>query len=318
MRSTTALSSPTPEVRTQARLDLLPVLAALGVRNPSAVHTVTGGFDTALWRVESEGRCYALRVFRADQAAAWHREAAVMPILLDLGLPVPSVHAAAITDDSPALLLSWCTGGTLLSELRRQPWRVWQLGTVMGRMQATIHSLHVTEALERSLPAWTPRLVHSVELEQLLRPTGRAASVLHLDYHPLNLMSYRGAITCVLDWPNAAIGDPRADLARTMALFRLAAARGVLEGVLARLLEAAWLRGYRQRRPPDALENLDPFCIWAAEMTESDLRPKLGRPGVWLTERDLERLRRWATTCRRRMAGTVRRDPDPPSEVNSP
>jgi hypothetical protein len=36
-----------------------------------------------------------------------------------------------------------------------------------------------------------------------------------------------------------------------------------------------------------------PFYAWAGALMERDLRPKLGRPGVWLHERDLTRIRRW-------------------------
>ena len=122
---------------------------------------------------------------------------------------------------------------------------------------------------------------------------------------PPNIMTDGRSITRGLDWANAAIGDPRADVACRMAPFRLAPIPGVLEGVVAWLLPAAWLRGYRERRPPNALENLDPFCVWAGRMTERDLRPKLGRPGVWLAERDVGRVRRWTTACRQRMSGTL-------------
>ena len=51
--------------------------------------------------------------------------------------------------------------------------------------QAVIHSLPVTDAVARYLPAWTPQAADESELEQLLRRASLSAgSVLHLDYHP--------------------------------------------------------------------------------------------------------------------------------------
>ena len=44
--------------------------------------------------------------------------------------------------------------------------------------------------------------------------------LLHLDYHPLNVLGEAGAISGVLDWTNADGGDPRADVARTGAILR--------------------------------------------------------------------------------------------------
>jgi hypothetical protein len=39
-----------------------------------------------------------------------------------------------------------------------------------------------------------------------------------------------------------------------------------------------------------------PFYAWAGALMERDLRPKLGQPGVWLQESDLERIERWTRT----------------------
>jgi hypothetical protein len=41
-------------------------------------------------------------------------------------------------------------------------------------------------------------------------------------------------------------------------------------------------------------------------MMERDLRPKLGRPGVWLREHDLIRIRRWTVGWQNRIASRAR------------
>src|SRR4030042_1376357 len=43
----------------------------------------------------------------------------------------------------------------------------------------------------------------------------------HMDFHPLNVLSDGRNITGVVDWTNAAAGDARADLAWTVTLLRM-------------------------------------------------------------------------------------------------
>jgi aminoglycoside phosphotransferase (APT) family kinase protein len=89
---------------------------------------------------------------------------------------------------------------------------------------------------------WLQENRHIVQEEQL--------SVLHNDFHPLNIMS-DGQSMSVLDWSDAAVGDRHHDLARTLALFELAPplARGWFErsilGVLRRYIIPQYLSFYR-------------------------------------------------------------------------
>jgi len=166
-------------------------------------------------------------------------------------------------------------------------------------MHARIHALPVPAPLAQVLPAWDARRedLEPELLARLARPAGFATSVLHLDYHPLNVMVDRGRVTGVLDWANVAIGDRRADLARTVTLFRLAplppGTPPVARLVIRPLLEAGWRNGYRHGQIANPFVDMAPFYAWAGAMMERDLRPKLGRPGVWLQESDLARIRRW-------------------------
>ena len=109
-------------------------------------------------------------------------------------------------------------------------------------------------------------------------------------------------VTGVLDWANAAVGDPRADLARTVTLLRLAPSPpgtpAVLVLGLRRVLETGWWLGYQQLAGP--FGDMAPFYAWAGAMMERDLRPKLGKHGVWLQPSDLARIHRWTTTWKRR------------------
>ncbi|HVB09814.1 MAG TPA: phosphotransferase, partial [Bacillota bacterium] len=109
--------------------------------------------------------------------------------------------------------------------------------------------------------------------------------LLHGDYHPLNVLTDGERITAVLDWTNAAAGDPRTDVARTLSILRLEGrvpGRFPLE--LRRVLapfERAWLAGYGGDLP-DAI-----FRAWAGAFMADDMAAK--RPPDHIA-----RVRRWA------------------------
>ena len=111
-------------------------------------------------------------------------------------------------------------------------------------------------------------------------------------------------ISGVLDWANAAAGDPRADVARTFSILRLAASapgRPPLRDRLGRrLLALSWRWGYTQAAGPTG--DLTLFTAWAGAVLVRDLAPKLGRPGVWLQPHHLDGIRRW-TAAQKRRAG---------------
>jgi hypothetical protein len=134
----------------------------------------------------------------------------------------------------------------------------------------------------------------------------RPPALLHLDFHPLNVLVGDGRVTAVLDWANARAGDPRADLARTLSILRLAplprGITGALEWTARRAFEAGWRRGYR--RVAGSPGGLAPFCWWAGLVMERDLAPRLGRADLpWLTPAFLDRVRRWTADWRVRAGG---------------
>jgi aminoglycoside phosphotransferase (APT) family kinase protein len=297
-------------------LDPMAILAALGVPDAASAERVFGGWDTVIWRVERPSACAhpgvgsqagassALRLFRAGEEETCRREVAAMRAAAAGGLPVPVVHAEGAWRDRPALLLSWCPGRPLRDELFARPWRAWPLGRAFGRMLARVHALPPPDGLRESPQAWIDLAGPDEEpLKARLRSLARGpAALLHLDYHPLNVMTDGTEMTALLDWANARAGDPRADLARALTILRYGPAgaktRRLLIILLGRVVELACSFGYRQvaGRP----EEMAPFHAWAWTMVERDLAPKLGRPGVWLRPCHLEGFRRQAALWKRR------------------
>lgn len=282
-------------------LDPFAILAALGVTDATAATPVSGGQDTAIWRVEHGGIVSALRVFRPDQARMSQFEVSAMRLAAGGGLPVPQIRAEGVWRDRPALLLSWCAGRTLLAAFQRQPWRVRSLALQFGRMQARIHTVGAT-TLHSHRGDWIgwvgPEEMRIQEHLRALNP--RMDALLHGDYHPLNVMTDGERITGVLDWPNAMAGDPRADLARTFVVLRFTP--GVtprpVERVAIALFLRFWWRGYQQLA--GRVEGMAPFYAWAGAATVRDQEGKIGLPGRTIRSHDLDPLRRWTAVWKRR------------------
>jgi aminoglycoside phosphotransferase (APT) family kinase protein len=142
--------------------------------------------------------------------------------------------------------------------------------------------------------------------ERLLALQREPDGLLHLDYHPLNVMAVGNRISGVLDWTNARAGDPRADLARTVSILRLAPSTTDVPGpalmALRTILELTWRLGYRRERGWP--EQMAPFYAWAGAVLLRDLGPRPGRSTEGISARDYARMRRWTATWKRRAALT--------------
>ena len=258
---------------TQTDLSPLEMLRSLGFSGTPTVTPVQGGFDMAMWKVEDGDQTYALRVFRAGAHTDCEHERVVMAAARAAGLPVPEVHAAGVWQDHPALLITWLAGRMVADELRARPWQVWRLGISFGRMQAAIHAVPAPGLLRQQPDAW---IAWKCEGEQTLQDRLRhlqldEAALLHLDYHPRNVLTDGKQITGIVDWTNAHAGDPRADAARTVSILRVdpLARKPLLQWIGLRIFELAWRIGYQRTR--GRLKDMSLFYAWAGTVIQHDL-----------------------------------------------
>jgi aminoglycoside phosphotransferase (APT) family kinase protein len=297
-----AISRKSRHVFSEPQLDPRAILAALGIAGAGGIAPARGGTDTLIWRVEHRSGPLALRVFRASQAAHWRQELDALAAAAAAGIPVPAVRAAGLWRDRPATLLAWSAGEPLLQILLRRPWLASSLGRAFGRMQARLHRV--------AAPAgWPPDAwlgwgaPHDPAVRAALeRMTSARSMLLHLDYHPLNVLADRSQITAVLDWVNARAGDPRADVARTATILRLAPAGRpptLLLRLQRRALEHTWRRGYEQEHGP--LGDLTAFYAWAGAVMRYDLAPRAARPGTGVLAGELARIDAWTRDQVRRL-----------------
>lgn len=250
----------------------LDILHELGIDNVSRVTPLQGGQDMAMWKVECGNLVYALRVFRAGAHKQCAHERAVMAAAHSAGLPVPEVHMAGVWHDRPALLITWINGRMLSDELRSRPWRIWRLGRLFGEMQAAIHTVSAPAHLLQQPDGW---IAWQGEDEPLLRERLRqlastSPTLLHLDYHPNNVLTDGKSITGVVDWSNAEAGDPRADLARTLSILRLdpLVRKPWIQWVGLQIFALAWRLGYQRQRGPQ--RQMAPFYAWAGIVMQRD------------------------------------------------
>ncbi len=172
-------------------------------------------------------------------------------------------------------------------------------------MLARLHTVPAPEELRRRDDDWIAWAGPEEEpLQARLRAlAGSSEALLHLDYHPLNVMFDGDRVTGVLDWANSRAGDPRADLARTISELRLApepphVRPHAVVRFLRRTLERAWRQGYDDEAGPFA--DLELFYAWAGVLMTHNFGAKMGNPGVWLDQHDLDRINAWAAESKRR------------------
>lgn len=274
-------------------LDPRTILSALGISGVTSATTISGGWDTTIWKVELGAHAYALRLFRPGREMIAGRETQTMRAAASAGLRVPEIHTQGVWQDRPVMLLSWCTGRTLMDEMRARPWAIRRLGNMFGQQQARMNQIPFAPddvADDDWITCFSP--VDDPLRERLGAISLQTGKLLHLDYHPLNVMISARQISGVLDWTNAMPGDPRADVARTWSILRLMPLNpGRPEPVTEaarRLLAAGWLRGYE--RIAGRLQNMELFKIWAGVAMLNDLAPKISEPENWLEQRHLDEI----------------------------
>jgi aminoglycoside phosphotransferase (APT) family kinase protein len=286
-------------------IDPLEPLAALGIQRVTGVQSISGGMDTLIWRVDTWYGRYALRLFRPDQQHQCMNEVRAMRIAGGLGVPVPAVTAHGMWGDRPAMVMQWCYGRTVLDEVSAHPELIEPIGASMGRLQARMHAVSAPQEFREDHAAWLNMAgSNEAELRKRLRDGGlHDGHLLHLDFHPLNVLCVGREATVVLDWANMRVGDARADVARTRSIFRLvsrpptASSPGFDAARMA--LERAWVDGYIQAAGP--LPDMTLFDIWAGVVFIRDMEQYIGRSDFWMEPADFDRARDYVATLKRQV-----------------
>jgi uncharacterized protein (TIGR02172 family) len=208
------------------------------------------------------------------------------------GLPVPAVGEVIRVNGRNGLVYQRLDGDTMLKEMTSKPWRV--LG--YARRMAELHFEMHTSAIQADIPSQRQKLGSKIRRAESL-PAHLRAKILaalevmpdhtrlcHGDFHPNNiLMTAQGEM--VIDWMDAALGNPLADVARTT-IITLGAAetqqiQGLLPKALVRIFHAAYIRNYFKLGPGGETE----YNRWLPIVAAARLSENIPELQQWLIAR---------------------------------
>jgi aminoglycoside phosphotransferase (APT) family kinase protein len=195
-----------------------------------------------------------------------------------LGLPVPEVFASRFVAGHPVMVIEWIAGGTMLMALRRRPWRAAELGRRSGDLMIRLHNALAPAGLAPARSWPVPSAFPAPLRERLAAPDVRADCLVHLDFHPANLVVSGDEVDVLIDWTNARAGDPRFDVARTTLIAAMLPGLSGVERVLARQAIEPYVRAWRASylAATGPLPGMPVFLAWAGYGMLAEWGPKPG------------------------------------------
>ncbi len=249
--------------------------------------------ETALWRVSSTDNAsdLVLRMFPPGRDSAATREALAMRAAREHGLPVPAVVAGGTIEDRPVLLITFAPGEMVSDAITNAPERAAALGATLGELLGRLHAVPAPAGLAAD-DRWIAHGGPALEpLRARLRAVPNADRLMHLDYHPGNVL-VDGESTCtIVDWANALPGPPHMDVARSRSLLEVVRLAGKFPEPILKALDAfadAMVTSHERVTGPDPHPELSRAWGWA--MTTDDIAQHVGKPGSWVTPALVERL----------------------------
>ena len=242
--------------------DLEALASSLGLAGPVKWTKLRAHRGKSIWRADGRDGSFVARVLRPGDLASADHEARMMSLARDSGLPAPRPVTSARLGARPVLLHEWTPGRELTLEIHEHPWSALRLGELFGEQQARIHrSRAETPPSADWIDCFGPV---DPAMRERLEQVQRGPALLHLDYYPANVIFESGRLSGILDWTNARIGDPRADLARTWALMKFlfrAGRRHPLRRLSDDLFARGWWRAYERAAGPQ--DDMALFRAWA-------------------------------------------------------
>lgn len=245
-------------------MEIETILVELGISPASRYKEVFGGMESQVYKVDENNASYALRILPVDRHDEFIQENKMMNFARSNGVPVPEVYTIISTEDYSVMLMEWASGQTLFQELKECPENAETLGYEFGKVQALINRILVPTEFQKTVTSWlTPsaeeaKIISEVPANELHR------NFVHMDFHPLNVLTDGKKITAVIDWINASIGDYRYDISRTFSILRLEGGKHFHDdrGTLERF-ETGWREGYEETSEPfETLDFLPLFHAW--------------------------------------------------------
>lgn len=173
----------------------------------------------------------AVKLYTHLSLSEVQREADLQTFAVQAGLPVPKVYGVQALEQGNALTMQYISGEAIIRPRMDKELRKEKLQQFVA-LQCRVHSVDAKGLQNRTLQLAdrvkdVPHLSNDEKaklLGILSRLDGDSTSLLHGDYHMLNILDGPTGLW-IIDWVDAACGAPAADACRTYLLFRYYAAR---------------------------------------------------------------------------------------------
>lgn len=204
------------------------------------------------------------------------------------GVKSPAVKEIVQVHGRNGLIYERINGRTMFALLKRQPWKVFRFGASLAQYHIQMHACDFNAEvplqkhnLQNKIKRAGALPIHlKQKLLDALEPLPAGNKVCHGDFHPDNIIMTEND-SVVIDWINAAKGNPLADVARTSAL-ALGSASTQAPGmkIFIKLFHAVYLKEYF-RSSPNGMEEYRQWLPIAAGARLSENIPELEG---WLLE----------------------------------
>ena len=154
-------------------------------------HLLASGRDGDIFEYGPE-----LVLRRAKHKRVMEQEAQVMQYAAEHGYPVPLVHD--VRAGGTEIVMERLDGPMMMDVIAKHPRTFLRNTALLADLHDRLHEIPA--------PEWLPRIGESGD------------SLLHLDLHPMNVMMTTKRGPVVIDWPNAARGEPLTDVGLTYVL----------------------------------------------------------------------------------------------------
>ncbi|MBC8098283.1 MAG: phosphotransferase [Armatimonadetes bacterium] len=182
-------------------------------------------------------------------------EAQMAQAVIASGMDAPKLFDLVTVDDRRGIVYEYIPGETMRAVFEQKPLSLLALAAQFAATQAHIHSCTAPQ-----LPSLKAKLRDKIQQAAHLDPTTKAAvlaqltrlpegdALCHGDYHPDNLLLNANGAK-VIDWVDAAQGNPLADVARTYILLTVGDSEAPLWlrmklGIVRRIFVPTYLRQY--------------------------------------------------------------------------
>jgi uncharacterized protein (TIGR02172 family) len=213
------------------------------------------------------------------------------------GLPVPAVGEILQVNGHNGLIYERFDGPNMWELLEKQPWRVFEFARQTAKLHAGMHS----NTLQPDFPSQRRRLERKLSSAETISDSEKksflsaistmpdGSSICHGDFHPGNiLLSSTRAV--IIDWIDASLGNPLADVARTTIILLGAAASSQIRNFslkfLVRLFHSIYLRTYLNLRPGGKQE----YRRWLPIVAAARLSENIPELKSWLLEQSVRAL----------------------------